>query len=179
MSKLRFGGGMLAVCAALFGVGCGHTRAHAVAFDAPPGGKDVVVLASAAPPRVGRLLGEVSASGEGGDARELYADLVRQTRALGGNALVLESMGARLGAREEIYSALGSAHGCGASCSDGASSVATDETMAVELRGKALLLSPDEKEALRRLPPAPRPRPPEVAPPPPAPQASNNMERTP
>lgn len=179
MSKLRFGGGVVAVFAALCGLGCGHTRAHAVAFEAPPGGKDVVVLASAAPPRLGRLLGEVSASGEGANARELYAELVRQTRALGGNALVLESMGARLGAREDIYSALGSAHGCGASCSDGASPVATDETMAVELRGKALLLSPDEKESLRRSPPAPRPRPPELAPAPPSPQESNDLERMP
>jgi hypothetical protein len=92
----------------------------------------------------------VSARGEGGplgnDARALYAELVRQTRALGGNAFALESMGARFDDGAATFS--GPSNGCGASCIDSVGHAVTDEVVRVELRGKALLLSPEERASL-------------------------------
>jgi hypothetical protein len=148
-SRFRLGSYAAAWLAALFGLACGHTEARAVAFGAPPGADGVVVLA-AAPPAPGRALGAVVARGRGGpdgnDVRALYAELVRQTKALGGNALVLASMGAAFDDSAAAFG--GPSNGCGASCIDSVGHAVTDEAVAVELRGEALLLSPGEREAL-------------------------------
>jgi hypothetical protein len=150
MRKTKVGIIVATLFAALFGLACGHTQANAVAFEAPSSERDVIVLTPATPPHLGRPLGAVSASGEGGplgnDARALYAELVRQTHALGGNALVLESMGAAFDDSAATFS--GPSNGCGASCIDSVGYAVTDETLKVALRGKALLLSPEERASL-------------------------------
>jgi hypothetical protein len=146
-------GGRLAACfAALFGLACGHTEARPVAFEGPPDAHGVTVLA-AAPPASARALGAVVACGRRGPndngVRALYAELARQTRALGGNALVLESMGAQLpDGADSAATPSGTPNGCGASYLDGAGRVVTDEVVVTELRGRAMLLSPEEREAL-------------------------------
>jgi hypothetical protein len=149
-------GGRLAACfAALFGLACGHTEARAVAFEAPPDVRSVAVLAEA-PPASARELGVVIACGrmgpDGDGVRALYAELARQTRALGGNALVLESLGTHLvdgdnGADKDTIPS-SPPNGCGASCPDGAGCVVTGEVIVTELRGRAMLLSSEEREVL-------------------------------
>ncbi|HEU4536580.1 MAG TPA: hypothetical protein VFS00_20790 [Polyangiaceae bacterium] len=135
----------VALVAALAGVGCGHVESHAVAFDrraASPG--DVTVFAASAPPP-GQPLGQVVARGRAnGGVNRLYDELVRKTQALGGNVLVIESMGARIKERPNIYTGLSSAHDCGASCGSGGDLKSGNETVTVELRGKAMRVDPNE-----------------------------------
>jgi hypothetical protein len=143
-----------AALAALFGLACGHTETRSVAFGRAA--SDDVVALPAAPSSPGHHLGVVSAQGgesaQSNDVRVLYAELVRQTRALGGNAIVLDAIDTKLEDRCAIFSGLPSPHGCGAGSLDGIAHPASDDAVTVELRGKALRLSPDERAALRAAP---------------------------
>ncbi|HEU4412522.1 MAG TPA: hypothetical protein VFS43_45185 [Polyangiaceae bacterium] len=136
----------VALATALAGLGCGHVESHAVAFDrraASPA--DVTVYAASAPPP-GQPLGEVVARGRAkDDVSRLYGELVRKTQALGGNVLVIESMGAQVEERSNLYTGLPSAHDCGASCGSGGDDLkSARETVTVELRGKAMRVDPNE-----------------------------------
>lgn len=153
--SLRFA----ALTAAMLGFGCAHTEAHAVLFEAPPGaagapggrgapkGDDVAVFASRAPAG-GQELGEVHAHGGVGvkdnDVRDLYKILVSQTRSLGGNALVIESISTHLAGSRPAYSNDRVNPACNAGCTRGVPPKRVEEAMTVELRGKALRLSPEE-----------------------------------
>lgn len=121
------------------------------AASAPRPGKDegVVVFASRAPAG-GRELGEVHAHGGVGvrdnDVRDLYKILLSQTRSLGGNALVIESMSTHLQGARSAYSNDRVNPACNAGCTRGVPPKRVEEVMTVELRGKALRLSPEELE---------------------------------
>jgi hypothetical protein len=131
---------------AFFEYGCGHTEVRAVSFDPPGRPADVTVFTSQAPAG-GQDLGTVSArggeKGKDNDVRALYQELVRQTRAKGGNALVIESI--KGGVKNETVVPLG--EGAPGSCEPDCppeSAVPIDDAMSVELKGKAMRLSPDE-----------------------------------
>jgi hypothetical protein len=98
-------------------------------------------------PHVGRELGVVSARGGGrDDVNELFPELVRRVQELGGNALVVDAMGARFDLvspwPEAGYPPYG--FGCGFGCTRWAAPQPPVEVMTVELRGRALWVSPDE-----------------------------------
>lgn len=96
-------------------------------------------------PHVGRELGAVVVRGSSNDdVRELFPELVRRAQELGGNAIVLDAMGARF----ELVSPWANAGyfpaGCGPSCARWGAPQPPLEVMTVELRGRALWVSPDE-----------------------------------
>jgi hypothetical protein len=139
---------------AALGLACGHTETRAVTFDqASPSAGGVTVLDSRAPTG-GEELGTVRVRGgegvRGSDVRKLYSDLVRQARDLGGNAVVIESIGA--GAKGGAL--VPPARPCDPDCPDLAPAP-DDEPARIELRGKVLRLSPEElkgAEPSRRVP---------------------------
>lgn len=132
---------------AFFEYGCGHTEVRAVSFD-PPGRPAAVTVFGSQAPAGGQDLGTVSARGgegvKGNDVRALYQELVRQTRAKGGNALVIESI--KGGVKGETLVPLGErASGpCDPDCPAESALPSDDDAMKVELKGKAMRLSPDE-----------------------------------
>jgi hypothetical protein len=148
MSATPFGPWLVAIALMPLAFGCGHVATRRVSFD-PPGGAGGVAVFASCPPAGGRELGEVVARGgegvEDNDVRELYSELIRQTKALGGDALVIESMKADLKSAPPAPSRVRElAPPCGARCTDETSLRGRAETMTVELRGKALRLSPEK-----------------------------------
>ncbi|MCU0684620.1 MAG: hypothetical protein MUF34_20640 [Polyangiaceae bacterium] len=153
MARRVLRSGSLAALAALVTVasaaltGCGdlssYSVPHAAGARAPREGP-VAVFASY-DPHVGRELGAVVVrGGHDDDVRELFPELVRRVQELGGNALVIDNMRARF----ELVSPWANAGywpaACGPACSRGVASPAPLEIMTIELRGRALWVSPDE-----------------------------------
>ncbi len=151
MLATQFGTLFATATAALLGLGCVRTETNAVLFDPP--GAGVAVFASRAPAG-GEDLGVVSARGGIGvkdnNVRDLYIELVRQTKALGGNALRIDAMTTRLEGEPDFYSSDDLNPACDAGCTDGPDPTAIKETMTVELRGKAFRLPPGEIEGSSR-----------------------------
>lgn len=149
MNTKTTGSWLVAFATTLAGLGCGHVESHGVAFDpSTQSSSDVAVFASSQP-QAGQEVGTIVVKGrEGSSVNALYGELKRQTRELGGNAVFVESRGARNDEHRPVYTALSSSHDCGASCAKGdASTKGSHETMTVELRGKAMRLSPEELKA--------------------------------
>lgn len=115
-----------------------------------PGQHEGVVVFASRAPAGGRELGEVHAHGGVGvkdnDVRDLYEILLSQTRSLGGNALVIESMSTHMQGVRPAYSNDRVNPACNAGCTRGVPPKRVEEVMTVELRGKALWLSPEELE---------------------------------
>jgi hypothetical protein len=115
-----------------------------------PGQDEGVVVFASRAPAGGRELGEVHAHGGVGirdnDVRDLYKILLSQTRSLGGNALVIESMSTHLQGARPAYSNDRVNPACNSGCTRGVPPKRVEEVMTVELRGKALRLSPEELE---------------------------------
>lgn len=128
--------------------GCSDLSSYAVpraaARRAPREGP-VAVFASY-DPHVGRELGAVVVrGGSDDDVRELFPEMVRRVQELGGNALVIDKMGARFEFVSPWASVGYGPYGCGPSCTRlGGGPQPPLEVMTVELRGRALLVSPDE-----------------------------------
>jgi hypothetical protein len=127
--------------------GCSDLSSYSVPREAArraPRQGPVAVFASY-DPRVGKELGAVVVrGGSDDDVRELFPELVRKVQELGGNALVLDAMGARFELVSPWVSAAYGPYGCGLSCGRFGSPQPPLEVMTVELRGRALLVSPDE-----------------------------------
>ncbi|HEU4410837.1 MAG TPA: hypothetical protein VFS43_36630 [Polyangiaceae bacterium] len=147
MNTARSGRWLGAAALALLGLGCGHTETRAVAFD-PSGQRtgEVTVYDARAAPVGGQDLGTVTVRGGEGvddnDVRKLYSELVRQAKARGGNAVVIESI--ETGAKGEAAapSRAKTMPPCAPDCPDGLSD--GGEVMRVEMRGKVLRVPPDE-----------------------------------
>lgn len=149
MTPRKFGGCLATFGVALLGLGCTHTEAHSVVF-APADRQGVAIYASSRP-ESGRDLGTVFVEGgvgiEDNDVRDLYKEAVRQTKALGGDALVIESIHTRIVSEPRRYKADKVDPACNVGCTPGVDPKAIRETMTVELRGKALRLSPEGLDA--------------------------------
>lgn len=131
--------------------GCGGHSYASPASAATPHHGPVAVFASR-DPRAGRLLGTVSVRGDfNSDVRELFPELVRKVQALGGNALVIDAMGAHYeeGGPGAGFSKNGGLRACPFGCRR-SSSAAPMETATVELKGRALWLTPEELESIER-----------------------------
>ncbi|HEU4409008.1 MAG TPA: hypothetical protein VFS43_27355 [Polyangiaceae bacterium] len=133
--------------------GCSDLSSYSVPHDAArrsPRQGPVAVFASY-DPRVGRELGAVVArGGSDDDVRELFPELVRKVQELGGNALVIDSMGARFDLVSPWATTAYAPYGCGLSCTRWGAPQPPLEVMTVELRGRALLVSPDELARVER-----------------------------
>ncbi|HEU4412483.1 MAG TPA: hypothetical protein VFS43_44990 [Polyangiaceae bacterium] len=149
MITRKFGPRLATLGAALLGLGCVHTEAYSVVF-APTNREGVAVYASRAP-QSGRELGAVRVEGgigiEDNDVRDLYKEAVRQTKALGGDALVIEAIITRIEREPRHYKADKVDPACNVGCGTGVAPKSVKETMTVELRGKALRLSPEGPDA--------------------------------
>ena len=128
--------------------GCSDVTSYAAprAASGAPRQGPVAVFASY-DPHVGRELGAVAVRGGGSDdVGELFPELVRRVQELGGNALVVDAMGARFELVSQwsmgAYPSYG--YGCGFGCARWAAPQPPLEVMTVELRGRALLVSPEE-----------------------------------
>lgn len=145
MNARKFGNCLATVGAALLGLGCTHTEAHSVVF-APTDREGVTIYASRRPEN-GRDLGMVFVEGgvgiEDNDVRDLYKEAVRQAKALGGDALVIESIHTRIVSEPRRYKVDKVDPACNVGCTPGVEPKAVRETITVELRGKALRLSPE------------------------------------
>lgn len=147
MSTKITGAWVLALATAFAGLGCSHNEGKSAADPSMYHAGDVAVFTSGVSP-TGQELGIVVARGqEGTDVRELHAELVRRTRELGGNAVVIAPKGSLVKEKAAVYTALSSAHDCGASCAKGDASTKGDldhREAVVELRGKAMRVSAEE-----------------------------------
>ncbi len=149
----------LALAAAALGAlaGCSDLSSYALPRGAVTGAprRGPVAIFASYDPHVGRELGQVVArGGNSDDVGELFPELVRRAQELGANALVLDAMGARF----ELVPAWPStnyppsaAYPCGPACTTrwGAPQPPL-ELMTVELRGRALWVSPDEFARVER-----------------------------
>lgn len=138
---------LTAAAIALLELGCGHTETRAVAFD--PSGQDadeVTVYDARAVPAGGQDLGTVTVRGgegvAGNDVRKLYSELVRQAKARGGNAVVIESIETGAKGEPAAPSRAKTISPCYPDCPEGLSD--GGEVMRVEMRGRVLRVPPDE-----------------------------------
>ncbi|HEU4535805.1 MAG TPA: hypothetical protein VFS00_16880 [Polyangiaceae bacterium] len=134
--------------------GCGDLASYAVprAGGARSPARGPVAVFASYDPHVGRELGTVTVrGGYDDDVRELFPELVRRAQELGGNALVVDAMGASF----ELVSPWANAGywpaGCGPACTRGVAAQAPLEIMTIELRGRALLVSPDDLARVERV----------------------------
>jgi hypothetical protein len=145
MNTRKVGKWLAAFGAAWLGLGCARTEVNSVVF-APANREGVVVYASRRP-ESGRELGMVFVEGgiglDDNDVRDLYKEAVRQTKALGGDALVIESIKTHIKGEPRRYKADRVDPACNVGCGTGVEPKSVRETMTVELRGKALRLAPE------------------------------------
>ncbi len=140
MSPPRVWPSLLLVAA--LGTGCTSIRSYAVATGpaTPPTHGPVTVLATGGEPEGGQELGvvEASASHDEGTVDRLYPELIRRVQELGGNALVLDQLGARF-AFVTTYTNYQQMMPCGfrGLCTTWQTVPTTNEDMRVVLRGRA------------------------------------------
>lgn len=143
--------------AAALGAGAAVTGCGGQSYASPPTSavaphRGPVAVFASRDPRAGRLLGTVSVKGDfNGDVRELFPELVRKVQALGGNALVIDAMGSHYeeGGPGAGFSKNGGLRACPFGCRR-SSSAAPMETATVELKGRALWLTPAELESIEQ-----------------------------